>query len=392
MINATVPTGVAGRVVAQVYRKDADGNKEKVVGPNKSCRVDNIITQLGLDSIDAASLSPSLRHRGGTSHYIALGEGTQEETLEVTSLVNIKAITPSLYVQANAGPYNNMSERTITTPSDLVNDPIVHEINIWYEFGMPGEPRNYTEIGFVTDSVNYTPSVDKADSIRALTYTLFRDDAGLPTSITVAANEYLLISYTYQIQISLHFPVNVPVTGTGIPGGLTACIYRKDRANENAYSATVGAYYFDSELDFNESLWESNFDKFHKVDGTLFYANLYPGQYGAAYSSDIFGTSNKNTDSVGGLALTKMPRGFKPFGTQNKSVSATKFRVTMVEGEFGASTDTKYIVAWGSYQSNSLVTFNKPIPFVAKYDSITFEVVINYDKTNQPWIDASEIN
>ena len=53
--------------------------------------------------------------------------------------------------------------------------------------------------------------------------------------------------------------------------------------------------------------------------------------------------------------------------------------------------DTKYIVGWGAQYSSSIVTFNKPIPFVPKYDKVDFSVTINFDTTNKDWIDVSTI-
>lgn len=360
MLNITVNTGMAGRVTAQVYKKDENGKLVKVTGPKKQATTDNIITTFGLNSINASSLSPQF-----PNHFLALGEGTQTEALEVEYLNNWKVSSPSIA--------NNRLSIVTKNPADVVLQPVLRNISLSYQFGMPGEPRTYTEVGIASGNQS---------SSKLYTYTLFRDELGDPTSVVVAHNEFIVVEYSYQTQVMLHYPTDVTVTGTGVPAGTKACFYRKDGVT----SSSVICNFYDDEAQVSSSGWEANFDKFHRPDGSLMANGL---GYNSSPTSMFYGIldSYNGGDSVGRANITLIPKGSSKTVYLNGTNPLNS--LTINESEWGDQTDTKYIVAVGASSHNYFLTFSKGIPWTPAYDKFELTSSVNHQAVNESWIDPS---
>lgn len=164
----------AGKIKAQVYVKR---NGKIVPKENGEMEFTNIITDLGL-----AALKPSkteILELKPLGSFINIGVGSKDELTTVTDLQDLKL--------SKAG-----SLSTIRTVRGTTADPkvVVREYQVSTMFDPSGEDRNYKEIGLSASANGGTLH----------TYAVFRDEEFAISDITVLADEYLNITYTYQVQ------------------------------------------------------------------------------------------------------------------------------------------------------------------------------------------------
>ena len=357
MININIKNGISGKVSLQVLKEDPlTGELVPVQGKNKSNETNNIVTTYGINQV-SKNLTPIL-----PNHYIALGEGKHDPiTGAIVKLDNFKLMSSSITPTS-----------TTKNPTNYFTHPRIRNHKLQFQFSPQGASRNYTEIG-IADTSN-------ANTYSLYTYTTLKDEFNEDTTVTVAEDEYLRVTYTYQTQVMIHYPTNVDITTSGDTDltGLKACLYRKTGSISSSTSKNL--LYYSSEAAFDGSGWAERFDKFHKNSGELFGSSIGGG---SSLSNDFFSISDGGGTSNAYAELTTKPT----IKTITKTGSLNN--ITYAPGELTDTEEPIYIVGLGSAVNDYYITFNMPIP-VSKYNKLQISVNINSSTDNETWIDVTQ--
>lgn len=377
--------GAAGRIHAQVFKK-VDGVLVPV-GPEHV--QDNIVTAGGL-----AALTPTkanILKFTALSNVINLGVGTQAEQESVDTLAD--------YVTRGTGT------RTVVSTVDFDNfegtgeDLRVRTYRVQHQFEPTGVDRNYTEIGLGPDG--------SAGGLH--TYALFRDAAGNPAAITVRADEYFNITYTYQVQAfrlkgfrtSTHvdlrdseyvlapkanggagLPIGpFPISGLGVSPGTEAWVFTAPRGTYSNSSAGV-SYTTDPNYDSEALAALLPTIRGYVTSGSAVPYVIHDVLGNTAYS----GTNSTNSpmaNIANQLTSANLPLTRRDFVTSSTGVQV------IPPGSFGDT--TAYVYMWGSSRRGSIVMLTKPIVVEPDMEftideSIGLAWTVN-PAVNKPWID-----
>lgn len=190
----------SGKYKAQVYKKDKETGE--LVLQRESGWSDNIITDLALDAMASGTGLTS-------SGSIQVGTGTTPETGADTSL-------------ENGGPFENSATFSLSTSYPSV--PYYTARTFVYTFSEGAATGTWTEVG--KWSGNSTSGTFTSRS-------LFKDEFGDPTSITVLADEILRITYEAR-----RYPPDTDFTDT--VDGYNITVRAADVDNTNAWAPLAG--------------------------------------------------------------------------------------------------------------------------------------------------------
>lgn len=367
--------GVCGRVSAQILIKDSNGNI--VPKDGTKYEVTNIVTNNGL-----AKLKPAQNNILGFSTLtsrIQLGTGTQAELESVTTLA-----VPAREVEGTTTALPTFTLDNYSEGRDLV----VAEFVVTARFNPDGTARNYSEIGLGTKT-----SLE--------TYTLFKNsETGEAETISVLGDEYLDLSYFYQVQgfklggFSFNqntqvFPLAdrsknqplgpFPIAGVGVPVGTEAYVVLNPSGSSLSSAKTYfSVVYFDAV----NSLWDPSIliDESIQVTATR-----------TAATMDYMGIFTDWIDTWSTFAL-RFPENRRP-KAKGVSVSLAGGNVIAAPGSISKTDTPIYVVGYSGAYIGGLVMFTKPIA-VTKDTRVEFPVnissmweskaVVNSDFVNNP--------
>lgn len=362
-------TGAAGKVTAQVMIMGPDG---ALVPKGKPLGTKNIVTALGLKKLTPSKLRP-LEGRTLTSsgradrydstypykyrHNLVIGTGTQTESTNVSALAQ--------YVRGLTDP--KLQQKRLISTVDAVSDLGVpmkvqtYEIPFLFTPDSEGRTHIYSEVGLATNRASSSP---------LLTYTYFKNPiTGEAETITVLGDEYLSVTYTYQVQWEVlsgfmtqssdlrgdyvdNQPIGpIPVTGEGFPVGTEAYVLlASTNTDELPYSTRGGVYYFDETTAAQEVLWDpSSMDPPTR-------ANM--GTSGYLRETWVNATHRYNRTSGGRIGL-RFPSNRRPL---NKDAEFTVTATSRVLPPGTLTTDKAIkVVGYGDVGLGGIVMFTKPI-------------------------------
>lgn len=379
--------GASGRIEAYTYKLDTQGRQIRTSPVRKQ---DNIVTTIGL-----AALKPTkdlVLGIGALSNVISIGTGTQVEHESVTGL--------AAFARKATGTRTTVSTTDFDNFEGSGRDLRVRTYRVSYQFAPDGVSRIYTEI-----------CLGNGDSGGAQTYALFRDVDGDPAGITVTADEYFSITYTYQVQAyrlnGFRTTMNLsgsaddyvallpkdnktiplgpfPVTGPGVQEGTEAYVYLATGIPINSSGNKSGVSYT-TDPDFD---WGS----FSQVLPTLQFEGT--SSFNApSWTREVSANSNYASDTSGpiyllhdyltkeGLPLSR--RDFPDITTGPQEIAPGAI-----------SSATAYVCMWGSNVRGALVMLTKPIKvepdeafIIDELTGLAWEV---NDPVNVPWVDTTQ--
>lgn len=348
--------GVCGRVEAQVMVKNAAGE----IVPKQGCTVkcSNIVTNLGLNALKPRKLNAL--SMSALSDIVSIGTGTQAEETGVTGLV--------IAGRSGTGTRTTLPLFRIPDYNGTGKPLVVQEYIINIRFNPDGEARNYSEIGLGSPTALHT-------------YTLFKNsETQVPETLTVLGDEYLDLSYYYQVQGQTlsGFTYNAhvrfanglsaladrvsnqplgpfPMSGIGVPPDTKAYVLLFPLNGSLTSPSAGGVYYFTSEDADKMSKWNPSklrpASEFQPVDSGDSRTDMW-----SLYSD--WAELSSNAASGAGYGL-RFPEEYRP---RNKSAAFTSSGSSWViaPGVLTTSEDI-YVVGYGCQGSGGIITFDKPI-------------------------------
>lgn len=353
-------TGAAGKVTAQVMIMGPDG---ALVPKGKPLGTKNIVTALGLKKLTPSKGGPldgrTLTGSGDVGpdkHSLVIGTGTQTESTNVRALAQyVRGLTDTEWNR-------NRLISTVDAVSDLGVPMKVqtYEIPILFAPDSEGRTHIYSEVGLATNSTSSSP---------LLTYTYFKNPiTGEAETITVLGDEYLSVTYTYQVQWEVlsgfmtqssdlrgdyidNQPIGpIPVTGEGFPVGTEAYVLLASRntiiPSDNAQG---GVYYFDEATAAQEVLWDpSSMDPPTR-------ANMGTNGYLRETWVNVAVTHRTSGGRIG----LRFPSNRRPL---NKDAEFTVTATSRVLSPGTLTTDKAIkVVGYGDVGLGGIVMFTKPI-------------------------------
>ena len=197
MNTINVPLNMAGRYQLEIGKLDADGNE--VPGSRRVAVpwFDNLITSAGLDYL------------GSTDHdnlaMCRIGTGNTAPTNADTSLVAQVGTGTTTVGIGSANGYDGAGNYLYRRVSRRFNPGTVNGVNL-------------AEVGMAA-----------SDAVNLFSRSLIKDTGGTPTTITLAADEYLDVLY----ELRLYLPANDATTTASIDGVSTTVTIRYS-TNANA--------------------------------------------------------------------------------------------------------------------------------------------------------------
>ena len=299
----------------------------------------NSFTDYGFSQIGVQSLGLGSQTADLSSSYAHLGEGTLSSPPSSPAALNDHKLTSDVMTKSTSvqaakfeteGVYDSVLPWVRTTTCTITIAP--QSVN-----------RIYTEVGLGKSS---------ATGDYLYTYALFRDSNGDPSGVTVLADEYITLTYVYQISMNWALPQGIDVTGTGIPAGTKAYLLRK-------YSSVQqGVFYYTG--GYAASGWEGidHKDMVVKADTLVNSQSSQAGPTAGLKHSGWMGSSNPEVN-----ALSSLPSGNNTFSSS--------------PGGMNGTSDTWMVVGAGTSAAGStyFVFFNKGIP-LTKDDAFNFSATL----------------
>lgn len=346
--------GVCGRVEAQVMVKNAAGE----IVPKQGCTVkcSNIVTSLGLNALKPSKLSAL--SMSALSNVVSIGTGTQTEETGVTAL--------AIASRSGTGTRTALPLFQIPDYNGTGKPLVVQEYIINIRFNPDGVARNYSEIGLGSPTALHT-------------YTLFKNsETQVPETLTVLGDEYLDLSYYYQVQGQTlnGFTYNAhssyanglsaladrvsnqplgpfPMSGIGVPPDTKAYVLLFPVSGNVTEPRVGGVYYFTSADADKMSKWNPS-----KLRPASEFQPVVMNNENQLFWYLVGNWSSLNNPS-GGVYGLRFPEEYRP---RNKEAVFTSSGSSWVlaPGVLTNSEDV-YVVGYGCAGSGGIITFDKPI-------------------------------
>lgn len=207
-----IKLGAEGRFRGRVYKADGSEVLEKRTG-----LTENVVTHYGAhESFFGVSMFGNL--------YAAVGTGVNEITRTATSLGNLAHVTPGSAAASRSG--NEVDNGDGTSTLTLTR-------TIGFDLG--ATVGTFSEVGLCMFSTGSSLVAGQ----------LIKDEFGDPTTVTVLADEQLVIEYTLEFTVPNAEEPVAPIIGTGTvttpEGSSTYTVYQQPFFFEPSIGATSGA-------------------------------------------------------------------------------------------------------------------------------------------------------